>query len=191
MTIVYTQLPLFVLSKVCYGCNPPTEKPLEEFHKNNTRPDGRATQCKDCAKKYHKKHYPEVRETQIAQEREKYQRDRDKVLARQKVYGKANPEKRRDQQRKRLARPEHREYRQKYYDDRYATYPEKKQARIEQRLRWRENNRIREAQTCMRRVARKKNLTVSEVSYVRILKTISRFLIASVTCVKALVLWKS
>lgn len=41
--------------KICGVCK--TEKLAEEFHKNPTRKDGLQVMCKECRKKYHKKHY--------------------------------------------------------------------------------------------------------------------------------------
>ncbi len=42
------QLPLFALSKICPHCNPPTEKPLEEFPIDREKKDGRKGICKTC-----------------------------------------------------------------------------------------------------------------------------------------------
>lgn len=43
-----------IISKRCYKCK--QIKPLLEFHKNQTRKDGHANQCKTCCLKYQKKY---------------------------------------------------------------------------------------------------------------------------------------
>ena len=51
------QPPLFVFSKVCKHCIPPTEKSIEEFDRDRNKPDGRATMCKACAHDRYRKRY--------------------------------------------------------------------------------------------------------------------------------------
>ena len=41
--------------KRCYKCDTP--KPLDQFHKNKERKDGRASTCKECRIKVHREHY--------------------------------------------------------------------------------------------------------------------------------------
>lgn len=41
--------------KLCYKCG--ITKPLDGFHKNVRRPDGRANYCKDCAKVRNREYY--------------------------------------------------------------------------------------------------------------------------------------
>lgn len=43
--------------KRCSFCK--EERPLEEFHQNRKRPDGRQTVCRDCKKAYNRRYYVE------------------------------------------------------------------------------------------------------------------------------------
>lgn len=42
-------------TKICHKCN--KVKPLEDFYRQRSRPDGRQTQCKQCQHNNYKKHY--------------------------------------------------------------------------------------------------------------------------------------
>ncbi len=42
-------------TKICGKCK--KEKNVSEFHKNPTKKDGVQSMCKECRKKYHRKHY--------------------------------------------------------------------------------------------------------------------------------------
>lgn len=63
------------LAKRCTRCN--IEKPLADFHRDSTMADGRERRCKVCR-------------AEMAAER--YERHREKILARQKEYHAANTE---------------------------------------------------------------------------------------------------
>src|SRR5437764_975326 len=56
------QLPLLVFSKVCPKCEPPTEKPLDQFSKDKNSRDGLCSMCKECAKAYHRQYYAKNQE---------------------------------------------------------------------------------------------------------------------------------
>lgn len=51
------------MEKRCYKCN--LVKPLEEFHKNSSKPDGRQNICKVCRIVYHRKHYLKNKDSYI------------------------------------------------------------------------------------------------------------------------------
>lgn len=61
---------------MCYGCN--TEKDESEFHKENARKDGLATQCKRCRSDWYKTTYPSrktrINEVATARKREWWER---------------------------------------------------------------------------------------------------------------------
>lgn len=48
-------LALQMEKKRCCRCR--KKKPLDDFHRNQSKPDGRAPSCKDCRKSYHKSYY--------------------------------------------------------------------------------------------------------------------------------------
>lgn len=42
-------------TKVCTKCG--VEKPLDQFAKNSSKPDGLSPQCKECKHKYYEEYY--------------------------------------------------------------------------------------------------------------------------------------
>lgn len=42
-------------TKVCTKCG--IEKPLDQFAKNSSKPDGLSPQCKECKHKYYEEYY--------------------------------------------------------------------------------------------------------------------------------------
>jgi len=84
-------------------CN--REKPFEQFGKSKSAHDGLAVYCKECShikriankeqtREYNKSRRPTIAEQENAKSRERYEANKEKVTARQRAYGKANPLKR-------------------------------------------------------------------------------------------------
>jgi HNH endonuclease len=103
--------------KTCYICR--LSQPLENFHKDTSRPDGHRYQCKTCLRQQrqqHREHYNLLqrqshqrnREHRNLLQRQSYQRNRACVLAktraRSRQYQQLHPEKARLQKTKRRAR---------------------------------------------------------------------------------------
>ena len=87
--------------KVCNKCK--EQKQLELFSKNKARSDGLQIRCKDCAKKYRqdnakiiktKQHekYLREREERLAKNREYYRQNSESIIVQKSKYNKANPE---------------------------------------------------------------------------------------------------
>lgn len=104
----HVQLPLFVFTKVCKSCNPPTEKPIEEFDRDRSHADGYASRCKVCA---HVAYVARYRAMHPVKEREKLppeqEAKRERELARMREYRLKNLEW--DRARKRAYHSAHRE----------------------------------------------------------------------------------
>ena len=47
-------------TKVCTKCG--VEKPLDQFAKNSSKPDGLSPQCKECKHKYYEEYYKKAQE---------------------------------------------------------------------------------------------------------------------------------
>ena len=87
-------------TKVCSKCG--QEKLLLEFHKDNGQLSGLACSCKACAKIHHQKWYTEHKEQVDKQHNDYYQKNKEKVLLKQKL----DPNKRK---REKIYNREHRE----------------------------------------------------------------------------------
>lgn len=48
-----------VITKICCQCK--IEKPLEDFVKDNRRPDGHSTLCKECKRKRDRERYARIK----------------------------------------------------------------------------------------------------------------------------------
>lgn len=57
--------------KICPKCN--IKKPVNEFDKNERRPDGLSWQCKICRKKYYQKNIKEIKKKTIKYQAEYFQ----------------------------------------------------------------------------------------------------------------------
>ena len=74
-------------TKHCGGCN--TDKPLDDFHKNSSRKDGRSTQCKVCINTRNKVWYTKNKERHNALGKANYNANGEKYRDRnyRKKYG--------------------------------------------------------------------------------------------------------
>lgn len=63
--------------KRCYHCK--QEKPLSEFPKNRTRPDGHGSMCKNCKKSYNVTYYVETKDRHNPARAERRQRVRNEA----------------------------------------------------------------------------------------------------------------
>ena len=77
--------------KFCNSCG--IEKPLSEFHKRRSRAAGVASHCKECRKAKEKARYEKNRDRVIERQRAYNEKNREVINARQREYAKANPEK--------------------------------------------------------------------------------------------------
>lgn len=110
-------------SKVCTKCG--VEKPVDGFHVESRRKDGRKNQCKKCVAALNKEHYNRNREQNLERSLEYYQRNRKQAIEYQQRYRQHNKEKKakynRDyfqQNKKQIA-----EYRRGYRKKRYSEDP--------------------------------------------------------------------
>lgn len=78
------------LVKTCGGCGKP--KPLEDFHCNKVKPDGRQTQCKLCMNERNAKYAQEHPERVKANSKKHYAQNSELVNARSKVWHENNPD---------------------------------------------------------------------------------------------------
>lgn len=163
MDIVYTtdQLPLFPTSKVCILCN--LEKPLEQFQRDSGKKDGYRRECKECSS---------------AKRKQQYSENPEKYRARSRANRAANPEYTRNYNH------QYRDQKNARERERYASEPEfraMKNARstafnaqrpdllMARNKRYRISHRTKFAQYAMTRYARKKNATIENVDYQKIL----------------------
>lgn len=63
--------------KTCAECE--ATKPLDEFHRDRHRPDGRVRTCKECRRAYRKRWYAENREGQIRYATDWKRRNRERL----------------------------------------------------------------------------------------------------------------
>ena len=69
-------------TKTCYKCG--ETKPLDEFHKNKSKKDGRGTECKNCKKELATKYHQEHREEEKEYFGEYYQKHKERIKKRVK-----------------------------------------------------------------------------------------------------------
>lgn len=69
-------------TKQCTKCN--RDKPLDEFHKDRTRRDGHAGQCKACKRAYRNSRYRKDRSRELSQQRRYRSTHKEKIAAGQK-----------------------------------------------------------------------------------------------------------
>lgn len=162
-------------SKVCYICE--QEKPLEEFHKDKHSSDGRRSKCKECVKEYSRIHQEEIRtyhqtfhqsnkDRLNAESRIRYYANRERRLTRMKVYQQENRIRRRLMQQRRMTDPARRQRVQMYHIAFREAHPEIVRARNQA---WRLANPLKAKQGYTRHRARKRQATMGEVNYERIL----------------------
>lgn len=73
-------------TKICRICN--QLKDLSEFHLKKDTPDGHRNECKECVKEIQKKYKetPNFKEKQKEYDKQRYDSQKDKILARKKEY---------------------------------------------------------------------------------------------------------
>ena len=91
------------MSKTCTKCG--VVKPLDDFHRDKRRPDGRRPDCKECVREYkrcyheenrdkrleyNRRYYEENRNKAREYRRRHYEENRDKVLESQRRYREEN-----------------------------------------------------------------------------------------------------
>lgn len=96
--------------KPCTGCG--EVKPLDDYHRNRTKPDGREFRCKTCAAEYRRRRYEENRDKVLERNRRYYEKNRDKELEGRRQYREENRNKIAEYQRQ--YREENRDKRQEY-----------------------------------------------------------------------------
>ena len=108
-----------VVVKRCSGCG--VVKPLGDFYRDRTKPDGRVSRCKECRSAYKRRYYEENRDKIAERSRRYYEENRDKVMERHRRYREENRDKVRECQRR--------------------WHEENRDKALERNRRWREENR--------------------------------------------------
>ena len=86
------------MSKTCTKCG--ETKPLDDFHRDKRRPDGRRSDCKECGREY-KRRYLEGNRDELREYHRRYREEnRDKVRERKHRYYEENRDKVRECQRR-------------------------------------------------------------------------------------------
>lgn len=94
-------------AKPCIGCG--EVKPLDEYHRDRSKPDGRVSRCKTCVAEHHRR-YCEANRDKVQERHRRYREaNRDKRLESQRRYCEANRDKRLES---------HRRYREENRDKR-------------------------------------------------------------------------
>ncbi len=138
------QFTLFDQPKRCSKCG--EKKPLTEYHRRNTVPNGYKPQCKACQAAYVQENIERITETQ----RRYNDENREKVRARKNAYNERNRETVRDQHR---------------------AYVEKNREHLNELARARaKQNKDKIQENTRRYQARKQGATVAPVSYTAILE---------------------
>lgn len=93
-------------TKTCTKCG--VEKPLDQYHRNKSRKDGRASQCGECARASHADYRsrPEAKAAKAAYDAKYREANRGRKLAQDAAYYLANRETMLAQMAERAARPE-------------------------------------------------------------------------------------
>jgi len=86
---VVEQLSFDIIGKVCTKCG--KWKLLDEFHKNKQGRYGRRSYCKDCVQVYHQGYYFESRETVLAKGRGRYHANIEQERIRSRLYRAKHP----------------------------------------------------------------------------------------------------
>lgn len=81
-------------TKLCKKCN--VEKETKNFDKNNSKKDGLNSWCKKCKSEYNKKYRldnkDKIKEYQKIKDRERYLKNKDKILQQHKIYNNSHKE---------------------------------------------------------------------------------------------------
>lgn len=153
------QLPLFGATKVCHRCNPPTEKPLEDFPTNPSSKDGRKSICKVCDYATTKAR----REANKEQYRESVHAEYVRNIERKRKYREENAENIKAYWRNRRANdPIYRQRTNEYQSEYASTHREQMNRYVGK---WREANPLKNTEYAMRYKARKQAVTVEQVDY--------------------------
>ena len=76
--------------KPCAKCG--EVKPLDDYHRDRTRPDGRKPWCRECTPECKRRHYEKNRDKVLESSRRHREENHDKVLARERRYREENRE---------------------------------------------------------------------------------------------------
>ena len=120
--------------KTCAKCG--ETKPLDDFHRNRSRADGRKEWCRECEAEYRRGYYEKNRDKERERSRRYYEGNRDKMLERKRRYHHENRDK--ELERQRRYREENRD-KMREYDRRYRE--ENRDKERERSRRYREENR--------------------------------------------------
>ena len=93
--------------KTCTKCG--ETKPLDDFHRDQSKADGRNTWCRECAAEYRRRYYEENRDKALERQRRYREENRDKVRECQRRWREENRDKVLERQRR--WREENRDYR--------------------------------------------------------------------------------
>ena len=122
------------MSKTCTKCG--EKKPLDGFHRNKRKADGRDPHCKECRREYNRRYREENRDKTLDYSRRYREENRDKERERNRRYREENRDKVRE--RNRRYREENRD-KTLDYSRRYCE--ENRDKERERKRRYREENR--------------------------------------------------
>ena len=77
--------------KTCTKCG--ETKPLDDFHRDRSKADGRRPDCRECALEHRRRYYEENRDKELERKRQYYEENRDKELERKRQYLEENRDK--------------------------------------------------------------------------------------------------
>lgn len=80
-------------TKKCSTCK--EVKPLDSFHRNPSKKDGKANQCKECRRAYDSKYREKNKDTLTEKNRLYQENNKDRIAERQRLYRESNREYRR------------------------------------------------------------------------------------------------
>lgn len=81
-------------AKPCTGCG--EVKPLDDYHRDRGKPDGRYYRCKTCVVEYQRRYYEQNRDKKLEHGRRYREKNRDKKLENQRRYREENRDKLRE-----------------------------------------------------------------------------------------------
>ena len=96
--------------KTCTKCG--ETKPLDAFHRNRSKADGREAQCRECTLERCRRYHEENRDKELERKRRYHEENRDKVLERNRRWREENRDK--ELEYRRRYREENRDYRRDY-----------------------------------------------------------------------------
>lgn len=74
--------------KTCSKCG--AEKPLDEYHRDKNRKNGRESRCKPCKRTYRAEHYARNREAELEHRADYYQQNQEAIRVYKAEYRQAN-----------------------------------------------------------------------------------------------------